>query len=66
MIQLSSDWAFGFNPFCCELFQAPVHAIASNAGAEGAVVVGKLLEQDNLDLGYDAAKGLFTFHSRVS
>ncbi|KAG9447722.1 hypothetical protein H6P81_013850 [Aristolochia fimbriata] len=35
----------------------PVHAIASNAGVEGAVVVGKLLEQDDLDLGYDAAKG---------
>ena len=38
--------------------QAPVQAIASNAGAEGAVVVGKLMEQDNPDLGYDAAKGL--------
>ncbi|EOX94047.1 Heat shock protein 60 isoform 1 [Theobroma cacao] len=35
----------------------PVHAIASNAGVEGAVIVGKLLEQDNPDLGYDAAKG---------
>ncbi|WVY96017.1 hypothetical protein V8G54_028168 [Vigna mungo] len=34
-----------------------VHTIASNAGVEGAVVVGKLLEQDNYDLGYDAAKG---------
>jgi chaperonin GroEL len=37
----------------------PVSTIASNAGVEGAVVVGKLLEQDNPDLGYDAAKGLF-------
>ncbi|KAF5198052.1 60 kDa chaperonin [Thalictrum thalictroides] len=35
----------------------PVHTIASNAGVEGAVVVGKLLEQDDTDLGYDAAKG---------
>ncbi|XP_021907451.1 chaperonin CPN60-1, mitochondrial [Carica papaya] len=35
----------------------PVHTIATNAGVEGAVVVGKLLEQDNPDLGYDAAKG---------
>jgi chaperonin GroEL (HSP60 family) len=34
-----------------------VHTIASNAGVEGAVVVGKLLEQGNTDLGYDAAKG---------
>ncbi|KAE8709360.1 Chaperonin CPN60-2 [Hibiscus syriacus] len=35
----------------------PVYTIVSNAGVEGAVVVGKLLEQDNPDLGYDAAKG---------
>lgn len=35
----------------------PVHTIAANAGVEGAVVVGKLLEQDNTELGYDAAKG---------
>ncbi|OIS96488.1 PREDICTED: chaperonin CPN60-2, mitochondrial-like [Nicotiana attenuata] len=37
--------------------KTPVHTIASNAGVEGAVVVGKLLEQDDTDLGYDAAKG---------
>ncbi|MED6221746.1 hypothetical protein PIB30_057716 [Stylosanthes scabra] len=37
--------------------KTPVHTIASNAGVEGAVVVGKLLEQNNPDLGYDAAKG---------
>ncbi|KAJ6428353.1 hypothetical protein OIU84_023727 [Salix udensis] len=36
--------------------KTPVHTIASNAGVEGAVVVGKLLEQDNPDLGYDAAR----------
>ncbi|XP_078442905.1 chaperonin CPN60-2, mitochondrial isoform X2 [Wolffia australiana] len=35
----------------------PVYTIASNAGVEGAVVVGKLLEQSNPELGYDAAKG---------
>ncbi|XP_075511585.1 chaperonin CPN60-2, mitochondrial [Primulina tabacum] len=35
----------------------PAHIIAKNAGVEGAVVIGKLLEQDNPDLGYDAAKG---------
>ncbi|KAG2266054.1 hypothetical protein Bca52824_073133 [Brassica carinata] len=37
--------------------KTPVHTIASNAGVEGAVIVGKLMEQDNTDLGYDAAKG---------
>lgn len=49
--------------------QTPVHIIASNAGVEGAVVVGKLWEQDNHDLGYDAAKGqlsLFSFSLVVS
>ncbi|KAM6564983.1 hypothetical protein CsatB_024981 [Cannabis sativa] len=35
----------------------PVSTIASNAGVEGEVIVARLLEQDNLDLGYDAAKG---------
>lgn len=34
-----------------------MYTIAWNAGVEGAVVVGKLLEQENADLGYDAAKG---------
>ena len=38
-------------------YQTPVHTIALNAGVEGAVIVGKLMEQDNTDLGYDAAKG---------
>jgi len=38
--------------------QTPVYTIASNAGVEGALIVGKLLEQDDPDLGYDAAKGM--------
>ena len=42
--------------------QMPVHIIASNAGVEGAVIVGKLLEQGNSDIGYDAAKGTFLSH----
>ncbi|KAG8380099.1 hypothetical protein BUALT_Bualt07G0158400 [Buddleja alternifolia] len=37
--------------------KAPTFTIASNAGADGALVLGKLLEQDDLNLGYDAAKG---------
>jgi hypothetical protein len=37
--------------------QAPAYTIAVNAGAEGAVIVGKLLEQDSSDFGFDAAKG---------
>lgn len=43
----------------------PVHIIASNAGVEGAVIVGKLLEQENADLGYDAAKGLNSLYHHV-
>lgn len=37
--------------------QAPARTIAANAGADGAVIVGKLLEQENFNLGYDAARG---------
>ena len=33
--------------------------IAANAGIDGALVVEKLIEQEDLSLGYDAAKGLF-------
>lgn len=39
--------------------QAPTFTIATNAGFDGALVLGKLLEQDDYNLGYDAAKGLF-------
>ncbi|KAI5083448.1 hypothetical protein GOP47_0003191, partial [Adiantum capillus-veneris] len=39
--------------------RAPTYTIASNAGFEGAIVIGKLLEQDNPDLGFDAAKGVY-------
>ncbi|KAF3632309.1 hypothetical protein FXO38_26197 [Capsicum annuum] len=39
------------------VLKIPVHTIAFNSGVEGPVVVGKLLEQDNTDLGYDKAKG---------
>ena len=40
--------------------QAPVRQIAENAGAEGSVVVGKLLEKSDTDFGYDAQKDEFT------
>ncbi|XP_052297295.1 chaperonin CPN60-1, mitochondrial-like [Citrus sinensis] len=39
--------------------QAPVCSIAHAAGFDYSVVVEKLLEQDNPDLGYDPAKGEF-------
>jgi chaperonin GroEL len=37
--------------------QAPVRQIAENAGADGAVVAGKLLESKDSSFGYDAQKG---------
>jgi len=40
--------------------QAPVRQIAENAGHDGAVVAGKLLEQDNPNWGFDAQKGEYT------
>ncbi|KAA0059429.1 hypothetical protein IC582_002721 [Cucumis melo] len=39
--------------------RAPTSAIVSNAGYDGALVVGKLLEQDDRNLGFDAAKGVY-------
>ncbi|KAI8544607.1 hypothetical protein RHMOL_Rhmol08G0309900 [Rhododendron molle] len=39
--------------------KAPTFTIVSNAGGEGSLVVGKLLEQDDPSLGYDAAKGQY-------
>ncbi|UXN73756.1 chaperonin GroEL [Devosia sp. A8/3-2] len=37
--------------------QEPVRTIANNAGAEGSVVVGKILENSSLTFGYNAATG---------
>ncbi|XP_072965462.1 chaperonin CPN60-like 2, mitochondrial [Typha angustifolia] len=37
--------------------KAPALTIASNAGAEGAIIIGKLLEQEDCNFGYDAARG---------
>jgi chaperonin GroEL len=40
--------------------QAPVRQIAENAGADGAVVAGKLMEQDNPHFGFDAQNDTYT------
>ncbi len=37
--------------------QAPVRQIAENAGYDGAVVAGKMLEQKDTSFGFDAQKG---------
>ena len=40
--------------------QSPARNIAENAGAEGSVIVGKLLESTEANEGYDATNGIFT------
>jgi len=39
--------------------QAPIRQIAQNAGVEGSVIVGKLLDQKDTNYGYDAQNGEF-------
>ncbi|MBM3732898.1 MAG: chaperonin GroEL [Acidimicrobiia bacterium] len=39
--------------------QAPARQIAENAGVDGAVVVGKLLENKDTNLGFDAQEGKY-------
>ena len=40
--------------------QAPVRQIAENAGVDGAVVAGKLLESSDVEWGFDAQSGEYT------
>ncbi|MGN0929207.1 MAG: chaperonin GroEL [Alphaproteobacteria bacterium] len=40
--------------------EAPIRQICSNAGVDGAVIVGKILENKDTNFGYDAAKGEYT------
>ena len=40
--------------------QAPARNIAENAGAEGSVVVGKLMESNDPNMGYDAKNNEYT------
>jgi chaperonin GroEL len=40
--------------------EAPIRQIAYNAGVEGSIVVGKLLEQKDANYGYDAQSGEYT------
>ena len=40
--------------------ERPIRQIAKNAGVDGSIIVGKLLEQDNENYGYNAQTGKFT------
>ena len=37
--------------------EAPIRQISSNAGVEGAIVVGKVLDNDDYNFGYNAQTG---------
>jgi len=52
----NNDQKYGIE-IMVQALQYPAKTIASNAGAEGAVVVGKLLESTDTNFGFDAQKG---------
>ena len=39
--------------------EAPIRQIVDNAGLDGSVVVGRLLDQEDKNLGFDAQKGVY-------
>ena len=55
----NSDQTKGIN-IIRKALQAPVRQIAENAGVDGAVVAGKLLEQKDTDFGFDAQNEVYT------
>ena len=52
----NADQKYGLE-IMMQALTVPCKTIASNAGAEGAVVVGKLLESTDTSFGYDAQNG---------
>ena len=54
----NADIQFGVD-IVRKAIQAPAKQIAENAGVDGAVIVGKLLESDDANYGYDAYEGVF-------
>ena len=40
--------------------RAPIHQICENAGEEGSVIIGKLIEQKDANYGFDAQEGEYT------
>ena len=54
----NSDQTFGIE-IVRKAIQTPLRQIAENAGADGAVIAGKVLEKDEYNWGYDAQTGEF-------
>ena len=58
-VQLSSSRTEVAVEIVRRAIQTPVKQIAENAGADGAVVAGKLLEMKDTNFGYDAQSGKY-------
>jgi len=56
---VNDDQKVGIN-IIRKALQAPIRQIAENAGVDGAVVVGKLLESKDTNYGYNAQSGEYT------
>ena len=54
----NADIQFGVD-IVRKAIQSPAKQIAENAGVDGAVIVGKLLESNDANWGYDAYEGVF-------
>src|SRR5271170_5075679 len=54
----NADQKFGID-IVRKAVQTPLRQIAENAGEDGAVVAGKVLENDSYDFGFDAQNGEF-------
>ena len=52
----NADQQFGID-IVKRSIQAPVRQIATNAGVEGSIVVGKLMDKNDVNFGYDAQTG---------
>ncbi len=55
----NSDQQVGVN-IVKKALERPTRQIAKNAGVDGSIIVGKLLEQENQNYGYNAQTGKFT------
>jgi chaperonin GroEL len=54
----NSDQTFGIE-MVRKAVQAPLRQIAENAGSDGAVIAGKVLESNDYGYGYDAQAGIY-------
>jgi chaperonin GroEL len=52
----NNDQKVGIN-IVRKALQAPVRQIAENAGVDGSIVVGRLLDKDDVNQGFDAQSG---------